>query len=179
MSKDTTMPTPTISEAELFAELLPTEIVECDMRGKIKSRQTVEALLGFPFEHIDFRMDDIGDGPLGHLEAISFELQTATYHVEKVIEAFKELIAERVVHDDSEGWREERYLPALEKGERVMGTSGWNDISFEVGDRRVHGLYRVEHDMITVIHNGQDRTTQVGSTPPEALARQLLRELAR
>jgi hypothetical protein len=60
-----------------------------------------------------------------------------------------------------------------------MGGAVWKDVSFEVGDRRVHGLYKVEHDMITVTYNGREKTTQVGGMPPETLARQLLRELAR
>jgi hypothetical protein len=60
-----------------------------------------------------------------------------------------------------------------------MGTAGWNDISFEIGDRRVHGLYRVEHGILTVTYEGREKSTQLGGMPPETLARQLLRELAR
>ena len=72
-----------------------------------------------------------------------------------------------------------RLLSLCHSGGRVMGTAGWNDISYEIGDRRVHGLYRVEHGIITVIHDGREKATQVGDMPPETLARQLLRELAR
>ncbi|AVO43899.1 hypothetical protein [Phreatobacter cathodiphilus] len=60
-----------------------------------------------------------------------------------------------------------------------MGKAVWKDISFEVSDRRVHGRYRVEHDVLTVTYDGEEKTTQVGGMPPEALARQLLRELVR
>jgi hypothetical protein len=118
MWKDPTTPTQTISEAELFAEFRQTEIVRCDTRGKVKSRTTVEDLLDFPFEHVDFRMDYIGPEPLAQLEAIRDDLLTASIHVGMLIEAFEELQQERVFVNDSEdgedtqGWPEERYLPA-------------------------------------------------------------------
>lgn len=60
-----------------------------------------------------------------------------------------------------------------------MGRADWKDISFEVGDRRIHGLYRVDRGMVTVTYDGREKTTQVGGMPPEALARQILRELSR
>ncbi len=60
-----------------------------------------------------------------------------------------------------------------------MGKAVWKDISVEVGGRRLSGHFMVEKGMITVTYNGQQKTTQVGGMPPEALARQLLRELAR
>ena len=60
-----------------------------------------------------------------------------------------------------------------------MGRTDWKDISVDVGGRRLSDHNMVEKGMITVTYNGQQKTTQVGGMPPEALARQLLRELAR
>jgi hypothetical protein len=41
----------------------------------------------------------------------------------------------------------------------------------------VRGTYEVQGDIVTVVYRGRKKSTQVGGSPPESIARLLLREL--
>ena len=56
----------------------------------------------------------------------------------------------------------------------------WNKVEIEKGGKTYAGMYRVEGGIITVTYDGDGggaKSTQVGNTPPQSLARVLLAEL--
>ena len=56
----------------------------------------------------------------------------------------------------------------------------WNNVAIEKDGKTVAGKYRVEGGIITVTYDaegGAAKSTQVGNTPPDSLARALLAEL--
>jgi hypothetical protein len=53
------------------------------------------------------------------------------------------------------------------------------DVEIEIDGRRHSGRYTVDRDVLTVSHANGQIATQVGNTPVENLARQLLSELVR
>jgi hypothetical protein len=63
-----------------------------------------------------------------------------------------------------------RKIIDLHRGDR--GT-----VSVEVAGKVYHGSYEVTETMITVALEGRTKTTQLGASPAEGLARIMLREL--
>jgi hypothetical protein len=56
----------------------------------------------------------------------------------------------------------------------------WNDVEIEKDGERYAGKYRVEGGIITLTYDaegGGDKSTQVGNSEPERLAKLLLNEL--
>jgi hypothetical protein len=54
----------------------------------------------------------------------------------------------------------------------------WIPITYEHGGYRLDGRYRIESGMITVSCANGIKTTQLGNTPPDGLARLILSEIA-
>jgi hypothetical protein len=69
----------------------------------------------------------------------------------------------------------------LEK-ERCMSTkkstpAQWSNVVYGEGEHRLEGRYKIESGMITVTCVLGTKTTQVGGTPPDSLARLILSEM--
>ena len=57
----------------------------------------------------------------------------------------------------------------------------WNtatEISIRVGEREVRGRWGVDKGVVWVSTGTDSKSTQIGGSPPEVLAKMLLRELA-
>lgn len=54
----------------------------------------------------------------------------------------------------------------------------WKEIEIQFESRTVKGSYYVESGIVTVSTWADRKSTQVGGSPPEIIARRLLRELA-
>jgi hypothetical protein len=52
-----------------------------------------------------------------------------------------------------------------------------HEISVEVDDKTYFGRYSVEQGLVTVHYMARQNVTQAGRSPPESIARMLLREL--
>jgi hypothetical protein len=58
-------------------------------------------------------------------------------------------------------------------------TRNSHTVEIEFGGRTVSGFYRVKRGLISVSTSQGSKATQVGGSPPESLARVMLRELAK
>lgn len=59
-----------------------------------------------------------------------------------------------------------------------MTTSEWINVVYGEAERRLAGRYKLESGMITVTRAYGTKSTQIGTTPPDSLARLILSEIA-
>jgi hypothetical protein len=55
----------------------------------------------------------------------------------------------------------------------------WNSIEIQIDGRAVKGSYYVERGMVTVTTAYGQETTQLGGSPADSIARQVLRDLVK
>ena len=55
--------------------------------------------------------------------------------------------------------------------------TGEYELSFRIDGNLVTGTFHVESGLVTATHNGESKTTQVGGSTPQAVARLLIREI--
>jgi len=59
-----------------------------------------------------------------------------------------------------------------------MSTEDWQDVTIEFHGKTIKGRYNVSGKLVTVVSWNGSKADQLGTFPPEKLAKMLLRELA-
>lgn len=59
-----------------------------------------------------------------------------------------------------------------------MSTEDWQDVTIEYLGKTIKGRYNISGKLLTVVSWNGSKADQLGTFPPEKLAKMLLRELA-
>ena len=59
-----------------------------------------------------------------------------------------------------------------------MSTEDWQDVTIEYLGKTIKGRYNISGKLLTVVSWNGSKVDQLGTFPPEKLAKMLLRELA-
>ncbi len=118
MSNDTTTPTPTISEAELFAEFMSSEIPQFNTRGMLVDLIPVNSLLEPLSDYVTLQIEVPPDGADvdAFLEYIEFDLRRVLDGISLARVAYGELKDERALtNDDGEAEIDRFSAPPIEE----------------------------------------------------------------